>query len=66
MEKIIVHNNYVDKVNESFHSYTVICGEGIIKANNEQIKLKEEETIYISKGIEYTLEGNMELIKSSV
>lgn len=66
VEKIIVHNNYVDKVNESFHSYTVICGEGVIRGNNEQIKLKEEETIYISKGIEYTLEGNMELIKSSV
>ena len=66
VEKIIVHNNYIDTVNESFHSYTVICGEGVIKANNEQIELKEEETIYISKGIEYTLEGNMELIKSSV
>ena len=66
VEKIIVSNNYTDKVNESFHSYTVICGEGVIKANNCKIELKEEETIYISKGIEYTLEGNMELIKSSV
>jgi hypothetical protein len=26
------------------------------------MKLKEEETIYISKGAEYTFEGNMELI----
>jgi mannose-6-phosphate isomerase len=66
VEKIIVHKDYVDTVNESFHSYTVISGEGIIKANNEQMKLKEEETIYISKGINYILEGNMELIKSSV
>ena len=63
VEKIIVHNNYVDKVNEDFHSYIVISGEGVIKANNVQMNLKEEETIYISKGIEYTLEGNMELIK---
>mgnify|MGYP001607008884 CR=1 FL=1 len=66
VEKIIVSKNYLDTVNESFHSYTVICGEGIIKTSNEQIELREEETIYISKGIEYTLEGNMELIKSSV
>ncbi len=66
VEKIIVNNNYKDRVNESFHSYTVICGEGTIKANNKQVKLKEEETIYISKGVEYILEGNMELIKSSV
>lgn len=66
VEKIIVHNNYVDSVNDSFHSYTVICGDGVIKANNQEIVLKEEETIYISKGIEYTLQGNMELIKSSV
>ena len=53
MEKIIVQSNYIDIVKESFHSYTVISGEGIIKANNEQINLKEEETIYISKGTEY-------------
>ncbi len=66
VEKIIVHNTYLDRVNESFHSYIVIGGEGIINANNVQIKLKEEETIYISKGVEYTLKGNMELIKSSV
>ncbi|MGV8981752.1 type I phosphomannose isomerase catalytic subunit [Clostridium sp.] len=66
VEKIIINNNYVDKVVESFHSYIVISGEGIIKANNMQMKLKEEETIYIAKGVEYTIEGNMELIKASV
>jgi mannose-6-phosphate isomerase len=66
VEKIIVHNNYIDRVNESFHNYIVISGEGVIKANNLEMKLKEEETIYISKGVEYTLQGNMELIKSSV
>jgi mannose-6-phosphate isomerase len=66
VEKIIVDNNYLDTVNESFHSYIVLCGEGVIKANNEQIELKKEETVFISKGIEYIIEGNMELIKSSV
>ena len=44
----------------------MISGEGVIKANNMKMKLKEEETIYISKGVEYVLEGNMELIKASV
>ncbi|MBU3180229.1 type I phosphomannose isomerase catalytic subunit [Clostridium psychrophilum] len=66
VEKVIVKGNYVDTVTDSFHSYTVICGEGVIKANNDEIHLKEEETIYISKGIEYIIEGNIELIKSSV
>jgi mannose-6-phosphate isomerase len=66
VEKIIVDNSYRDKVNDSLHSYIVICGEGVIKANNEKMELKEEETIYISKGTEYTFEGNMELLKSSV
>ncbi|HEY8891107.1 MAG TPA: type I phosphomannose isomerase catalytic subunit [Clostridium sp.] len=66
VEKVIVHNSYADKVNESFHSYTVICGEGVIRANKNTIELKNEETIYIANGIEYILEGNMELIKSSV
>ena len=66
VEKIIVTKGYLDTVVDSFHSYTVICGGGVIKANNKQIKLKEEETIYISKGIDYTIQGNMELIKTSV
>ena len=66
VEKIIVNNNYVDSVNESFHSYIVISGEGLIKANDIQMELKEQETIYISQGIDYILEGNMELIKSSM
>jgi len=66
VEKIIVSGNYEDIVNDSFHSYTVICGEGIIKWSNGQIELKKEETIYISKGIKYIFEGKMELIKSSV
>lgn len=66
VEKIIVQNNYVDTVVESFHSYIVISGEGSIEANNMQMNLKEEETIYISKGVEYILKGNLELIKSSV
>ena len=65
VEKVIVSGNYEDRVNESFHSYTVISGEGVIKANNQQIELKEEQTIYISKGIRYALIGNMELLKSS-
>jgi mannose-6-phosphate isomerase len=66
VEKIIVINNYVDIVNESFHSYTVISGEGVIEANQIKMKLKEEDTIYISKGVEYILKGNIELIKSSI
>jgi mannose-6-phosphate isomerase len=66
VEKIIVRNSYVDVVNESFHSYIVICGGGIIKTHNEEIKLKQQETIYISNKTEYTLQGNMDLIKSSV
>ena len=66
VEKIIVESNYIDTVNESFQSYTIISGEGIIKTNKKQMNLKEEETIYISKGTEYILEGNMELLKSSV
>jgi mannose-6-phosphate isomerase len=65
VEKIIVRDNYEDTVNDSFHSYTVISGVGVINANNNQIELKEEQTIYISKGIEYSLIGNMELLKSS-
>lgn len=66
VEKIIVITNYVDRVDESFHSYTVISGEGVLKTNDKTMKLVAEDTIYLSKGVEYTLKGNMELIKSTV
>lgn len=67
VEKIDVENAYSDAVYEQdFHSYTVISGSGQIKSNNDVIDLNKEETIYIPKGVEYKIDGELELLKSYV
>ena len=67
VEKIDVKDVYKDVVyDEDFHSYTVISGNGRIESNFESIELNKEDTIYISKGIEYEIKGNLKLLKSYV
>ena len=67
VEKIDVENIYSDTVDkQDFHSYTVISGSGKIKSNNDMINLNKEETIYIPNGVEYGIEGELELLKSYV
>lgn len=64
VEKICVDSEYKDIVKEDFQSYTVISGSGNIVSENETILLEKEETIYIPHGVEYTINGNIELLKS--
>lgn len=66
VEKICVDSEYKDIVKEDFQSYTVISGCGNIVSENETILLEKEETIYIPHGVEYTINGNIELLKSYV
>lgn len=64
--KICVGSEYSDYVSEDFHSYTVISGSGSIVSGDEALTLDKEETIYIPNGVEYTITGNIELLKSYV
>lgn len=67
VEKIVVKDIYRDVVDEEdFHSYTVISGSGRIRSDNHTINLNKEETIYIPKGVEYKIDGKLELLKSYV
>lgn len=66
VEKICVDSEYEDIVKEDFQSYTVISGSGNIVSENETILLEKEETIYIPHGVEYTINGKIELLKSYV
>lgn len=66
VEKIVVNNEYKDFVSEDFHSYTVISGSGNIVSKDNILDLEKEETIYIKNGVEYTINGEIELLKSYV
>lgn len=66
VEKIDVNGIYSDSVNEDFHSYIVISGSGMIESKNDTIKLEKEETIYIPKGVNYNIHGDLQLLKSYV
>ena len=72
VEKIDVKDSYKDLVDKNFHSYTVINGTGVIsgsgkiESENDSIKLEKEGTIYIPKGVNYNIYGNLQLLKSYV
>lgn len=66
VEKIDVDGSYDDKVCGEFHSYTVISGEGTIESAEGLVELKAEETVYIKSGVEYTIKGKIEVLKSYV
>lgn len=64
VEKIIVEDNYSDEVRKDFYTYTLTKGSGTIKTDNQIIDLQAEQTIYLPKGTTYTIEGDLELIKT--
>ena len=66
IEKVCVKSHYNDNVDRDFHSYTVIDGKGKIISGDQILNLEKEETIYIPKGVDYRIEGNIELLKSYV
>lgn len=66
VELIEVESAYSTKTVNSFHSYTVIDGQGVVSWDNEELKLEIEDAIYIPQGINYTIEGNLSLMKAIV
>lgn len=66
VEKIAVDNSYMDMVDCDFHSYTVISGSGYVTSEDDKVELNKEETIYIPQGVEYMIQGDLELIKAYV
>ena len=66
VEKVCVKSHYNDNVDRDFHSYIVIDGKGKIISGEQILELEKEETIYIPKGVDYCIEGNIELLKSYV
>ena len=66
VEKISINGEYRDVVKNDFHSYTVVNGSGNICSNNNKLTLNKEETIYIPNGVNYSIHGNIELIKSYI
>ncbi len=66
VEKILSKGLYEDKVQNDFHSYTVINGNGYITDGNGKVDLNKEETIYIPNNIEYKIVGDLELLKSYI
>lgn len=66
VEKIDIEDFYNDTVNNKFHTYTVISGDGYIYYKNRKVKLNKEDTIYINSDTNYTIEGKIQLIKSYI
>lgn len=66
VELIDIESAYSAEAINSFHSYTVIDGQGTVSWENGELELEAEDTIYIPQGINYTIKGNLSLMKATV
>lgn len=64
MEVEDFYKDVVDK--ENFHSYIVMSDSVPMETNYDTLELEKEETIYIPKGVEYKINGDLDLLKSYV
>ncbi|MCI8701262.1 MAG: mannose-6-phosphate isomerase [Turicibacter sp.] len=63
VEKVTVCKECHQK-SDGFQTLTAISGRGIILTEGEELMLYPEDTVYIEKGVEYSIKGNLELIRT--
>lgn len=64
VEKICVNGIYEDKAKEKFQACTCVKGSGKVIYGENEIELNLEETVYIPNGVEYKIQGELELLKA--
>lgn len=65
VEKIVVDDKYIYKVEENFECIIVVKGTGTIMCEHKTMKIQEDDTLYIKPNTKYEVLGNLELIKVS-
>lgn len=66
VDKLIIAEEYNEKLNENFIIYNVIEGEGDIVSNGNYHKIKKGETFFIPAKLQVKLIGNLEIIKTYI
>jgi len=67
IDKIKILNSYEDSCSESMIIYTVLDGNGKIFWNeNEFLELKKGENILIPVNLKVQLEGNFEILRTTI
>lgn len=51
-------------VEEEFQTLNVCHGSGIVRSADQELTLEPDQTIYIPKGTEYTIQGTVELLRT--
>lgn len=64
VEKVVCSGEVHFDSRHGFQSVNVTKGCGKVKTADQELEFKPEETIYIPEGIEYTVEGNCEFLRT--
>lgn len=65
VEKVVLGNESRSyEVEEDFQTLNVCHGSGIVKSEDQQLSLEPDQTIYIPHGTKYTIEGDVELLRT--
>ena len=64
VEKLNINNIYTCKsLNCNYHIYICLEGEGSVTDNNINININKGDCVYVKDNVEYSIKGNMELLK---
>ncbi len=66
VEKIVLDNESATyQVTEEFQTLNICHGSGkVVSTEGQELSLEPDQTIYIPKGTEYTISGNVELLRT--
>ena len=64
VEKVVINGTYENQVLDGFQTITVTKGTGTISKGNQKIELNPEDTVYLAKGTVYSVEGDLEFIRT--
>lgn len=66
VDKLIINGSYNENIYKNFIIYSILKGSGTINYKNEKYSITQGDTYFIPKGLEISIDGQVELIKSYI
>ncbi len=66
VDKLIINGSYNENIYKNFIIYSILKGSGTINYKNEKYSITQGDTYFIPQGLEISIDGQVELIKSYI
>lgn len=66
LDKLVVDGKFKDEINANFKVYSILEGEGKVTHNGTEYSVIKGDTYFIPAGLEVSVEGQIEILKSFI